>query len=101
MENSAKQHENQTCPRCGSSKFETRKVAMHVGQYCAACGRWIRFLAQHESIEVMPFGRHAGTRITNLATNYLRWILENVTLKGRLLKALEAEFERRGTEAAA
>jgi uncharacterized protein (DUF3820 family) len=49
----------------------------------------------------MPFGRHAGTRITNLATNYLRWILENVTLKGRLLKALEAEFERRGTEAAA
>jgi len=48
----------------------------------------------------MPFGKHRGQAIKDLPDDYLNWILENVGLKGSLLRALEAEYERRGRVAA-
>ena len=48
----------------------------------------------------MPFGKHAGVPIADLPHDYLEWILENLKLRGSLLRALETEYERRGRHAA-
>jgi len=41
--------------------------------------------------------RISGSPIKDLPRGYLNWTLENLRLKGLLLKVLEAEFERRGS----
>ena len=51
-------------------------------------------------LEKMPFGKHAGVPIADLPHDYLEWILENLKLRGSLLRALETEYERRGRHAA-
>lgn len=43
----------------------------------------------------MPFGKHRGTRIDKLTTNYIFWLLDNIDLREPLKSALEAEHERR------
>jgi uncharacterized protein (DUF3820 family) len=71
----------------------------HIEQRCSA-GHFIKFLPQGRPINVMPFGKHKGAPIGELPGDYLNWVLENLVLKGSLLRALEAEFERRGLEGA-
>ncbi len=90
------------CPHCGAAAgFEQRERGPHIGLYCRSCGRWVKWLPQGRPIIAMPFGRYKGCSIKDLPRDYLNWMLENVELRGSLLKALEAEYERRGTEAAA
>ena len=43
----------------------------------------------------MPFGYHEGKSISEVPSNYLRWILENVTNRPELLKVVETEMEYR------
>ena len=47
----------------------------------------------------MPFGKYRDEPIRELPDDYLDWILQNVELKGSLLRALENEYERRGVTA--
>jgi hypothetical protein len=84
------------CPRCNGTEFYTTDSPPHVGLWCSTCNRLIKWLSQGRPLEVMPFGAHSGSPITSLPWSYLNWTLENLELRGSLLKALEAEFERRG-----
>ena len=34
------------CKYCNSSRFTTRRKGPHIGLYCAACGKWQRWLKQ-------------------------------------------------------
>ncbi len=89
------------CSHCGSFAIETRTCGPHLGVYCARCGRWITWAPSGRPIEVMPFGKHKGSPIADLPHAYLEWVLENLKLRGSLLRALESEYERRGSERAA
>ena len=91
---------SQSCFYCGSQDLFTKEKTPHVGLFCARCGRWIKWLPQGRPVVAMPFGKHRGTPISDLPDDYLNWILENLELKGSLLRALEAEYERRGRTAA-
>ena len=89
------------CPKC-SGDLSTRNRTFadgttHLELRCTR-GHHIKFLPQNRRICVMPFGRHKGQAIREIPDNYLTWVLENLELKGSLLKALEEEYERRGTE---
>jgi len=46
----------------------------------------------------MPFGKHQGTEVSELPTEYLLWLLGNLTLHDPLLSALEEEALERGLE---
>jgi hypothetical protein len=98
--NTDKNHStDDSCPRCGARDFFTEERGPHLGKFCRGCGKWMRWLPQGHPIEIMPFGRYSGSAIKNLPDDYLNWLLENVALKGSLLKALSQEFERRGDTA--
>ena len=84
------------CSHCGSTDIYTKPKTPHIGLYCRACGKWIKWLPQEKTIDTMPFGKHKGVAITELPDNYLDWLLTSCELKGSLRTSLEAEFERRG-----
>lgn len=84
------------CPLCNSTDLFTEEKGPHLGLYCSKCHRWIKWVSQGHILEIMPFGEHKGTAIKELPDDYLNWILENLPLRGSVLKSLEAEFERRG-----
>jgi hypothetical protein len=88
-----------SCPHCGARDFFTEERGPHLGKFCRGCGQWMRWVPQGHPILVMPFGKHKGSLIKNLPSDYLDWILEHVGLKGSLLKALADEYERRGAVA--
>ena len=44
---------------------------------------------------VMPFGKHKGTAITELTSNYINWLLSNCTLHEDLRMDLEATVANR------
>lgn len=88
------------CRHCGSFDIDTRSKGPHLGIYCASCGRWLCLGTARRPLEKMPFGKHAGVPIADLPHDYLEWILENLKLRGSLLRALETEYERRGRHAA-
>lgn len=43
----------------------------------------------------MPFGKHKGLEISNVPSGYLRWMLENVKLYGKLRAAITREMAHR------
>jgi hypothetical protein len=43
----------------------------------------------------MPFGRHFGERVSELPTDYLRWLASSVDLYGGLRDAVHSELRRR------
>lgn len=32
------------CPKCGADTFKYKEKGPHVGEYCARCGQWIRWV---------------------------------------------------------
>jgi hypothetical protein len=84
------------CPHCGGANLYTEKVRRHLGIYCTACSKWIKWLSQGRPLNTMPFGKHKGTPIRDLPSDYIRWVLENLNLRDQLFKALSGEYERRG-----
>ncbi len=44
---------------------------------------------------VMPFGKHKGTVVTELTSNYINWLLSNCTLHEDLRMDLEATVANR------
>lgn len=43
----------------------------------------------------MPFGKHRGCLVTDLPSDYLRWLFEQVDLHGGLLDAVTREYNLR------
>ena len=84
------------CPHCNSENLHTTPKPPHVGLYCGDCGRWIKWLAQNNSISVMPFGKHKGKPFKEIPIDYIDWVLKNVELKDNLRKALELELIHKG-----
>lgn len=39
---------------------------------------------------LMPFGKHKGKHVSTLPKSYLRWLRQNVELKGELAAAVDA-----------
>jgi Putative quorum-sensing-regulated virulence factor len=47
-------------------------------------------------MQTMPFGKHRGSAIADLPTDYLDWLVHDCEIKNpRLRQALEAEWSRR------
>ena len=86
------------CPHCGSANLYTEKKGQHLGLYCMSCERWIAWRTRNKPLDTMPFGKHKGTPIRDLPSDYIHWVLENLNLRDELFKALSAEYERRGGE---
>ena len=40
----------------------------------------------------MPFGKYKGVKIENIPSDYLEWILENVTLRDTLQDEINAQI---------
>ena len=34
--------------KCGNDKFFFRHKKMHIGAYCSRCGRWLKWVNNHE-----------------------------------------------------
>lgn len=40
------------CPECGTSTVVHREKHPHIGEYCAACGKWLRWVPKAKAREV-------------------------------------------------
>jgi hypothetical protein len=85
----------ESCPHCGSrnlSRVECHGGPHHARLACGSCHRHLRFLPAPWSLQrarrfVMPYGRHRGSPIGDLADSatgrgYLRWLVENTDGNG-------------------
>lgn len=75
------------CQKCGCEDVVEKERGPHLGQYCAGCGAFDRWLPKPRSIEesleaVMPFGKHKGTKLSELPPDYIRWCIENLENRG-------------------
>lgn len=57
---------NTVCPKCGGHSVVYRNNGPHVGEYCANCGRWLRWADKRTHTQVanmddeqQRFGNHA------------------------------------------
>lgn len=70
------------CTVCHSQKFETLPRGDHIGEYCATCGKWQRWIPKPIDREgamsfIMPFGKYKGRELSSiLAENkgYVEWL---------------------------
>lgn len=83
------------CNKCGSNKTTNKKSGPHLGEYCASCGRWLRWVSIPWQDFVWPVGvKHRGKTLKKIAETdirYLRWAAENMkgTLQSRAQGALK------------
>ena len=81
------------CPHCGATAgFDLREKVPHVGLWCRACGRWLKWLPKGHAV-IMPFGKYRGQSVENLPHEYAAWMIHNVNVKGSLKIALKAVAE--------
>jgi len=88
---------NLSCPRCHSEKINTQQIALpnghHIKATCAACGRFIKFLAQ--DTPRFHFGKYKGLTVSEIAAkdlSYLKWALSKDIIRNtRLRDAIEYE----------
>jgi ribosomal protein L37AE/L43A len=82
------------CPACGGVTYVERR-GPHVKWACPKCGH-IKFLAQKWQAFVVPFGKHKGEVLGDLAKSrpdYVRWMAENCSqpiVKRRFAEACDA-----------
>jgi hypothetical protein len=77
------------CKNCGHQEFVYRKVGNHIGQYCLQCETWQKWMPQNNPMEVMPFGKYKGQKISEIIDlEYLNWMQENCTTNPRLVKSI-------------
>jgi hypothetical protein len=79
----------QTC-QCGSDDLLIRSKGPHVGAWCNSCGKWLRWLPQNKSLDLMPFGCQKNVPIASLPTDYLDFLL---TSDVRISTSLRARLE--------
>jgi hypothetical protein len=82
------------CLSCNSNNVTTKQVGPHIGEYCAGCGKHIRWVPQGTDNFKWPIGaKHKGKtlkQIYDTDKNYLVWAAENVTAPNLKRKAQEA-----------
>lgn len=91
-----------TCPRCQSNNITQTPRGPHIGEYCADCGSFIRWVPQGIESFVWPIGsKHKGKRILDILTvdkPYLIWAAENMSALNLKKKAQEALQTIQGTQ---
>jgi len=82
------------CPKCQSNSTTQTPNGPHVGEYCADCGFFIRWVPQGLQNFIWPIGaKHKGKPILEILKTdkrYLEWAAENMSTPGLKKKALEA-----------
>jgi hypothetical protein len=83
------------CPKCQSNNTVQTQKGPHVGEYCADCSAFIRWVPQGLQNFIWPVGaKHKGKPILEILRTdrpYLEWAAENMTASpGLRKKALEA-----------
>jgi len=85
-----------SCHSCHATEISKKYIPLsnaghHIKATCAACGRFLKFLA-HDSPRFY-FGRHREETVTEIASkdlSYLQWcLMENVVKNARLKSAVE------------
>ena len=85
------------CKKCGHNKFYEAPSGTHLGQYCAKCYSWQKWLPQNNPITIMPFGKYKGELIAEINDfPYLAWLQDNLFKcdKIKFSKIIEAIKER-------
>jgi hypothetical protein len=91
------------CPRCSAmDNIVTLQTFANGTQHrrccCARCGAFLRFIPQpleQGQKPVLYFGKHQGTPLTEIPTDYLEWVTNNVRLSGRKRREVQEELDRR------
>lgn len=69
------------CSQCNKEVETVQKPSgPHVGEYCPDCNKWIAWVVQERPYDpnwVVDFGKHAGTKISELETDYLRFMIDS------------------------
>ena len=71
------------CLNCGSEEFEYRQVSIHLGRYCADCGKWDRWVKKPEN-EV------TGETATDKQQNYAKLLYRQWQSSGKPMTARQA-----------
>lgn len=92
-----------TCPKCQSNNITQTPRGPHIGEYCADCDSFIRWVPQGLENFIWPIGsKHKGKRILDILKTdkrYLEWAAENLTTSpGLKKKAQEALQTAQGTQ---
>lgn len=89
------------CKNCAGAEFFYQISGPHLGQYCAGCKTWQKWMPQTQHLETMPFGKYKGQKINDIQdTQYLTWLLSNLkndVINGeytRLVRALENKLNQ-------
>ncbi len=68
------------CKKCAHAVMVYSIVNKHLGQYCAKCGAWQKWISQNNPVDIMPFGKYKGQNIAHIEdTAYLTWLYQNLT----------------------
>ena len=64
---------------CGESKSVQEKKSVHLGLYCAGCGKWIKWIPQEKNDpeKKMPFGKYKGISLVEILRKdpgYIKWL---------------------------
>lgn len=82
------------CSSCNGERTVKKPVGKHIGEYCASCNKWIRWVPQDWKNFIWPVGtKHKGHTLISILINdrkYLEWAAENMTghLQKRAQEAL-------------
>jgi len=67
------------CKKCAHAVMVYSIVNKHLGQYCAKCGAWQKWISQNNPVDIMPFGKYKGQNIAEITDrNYLEWLAINL-----------------------
>jgi hypothetical protein len=70
------------CKKCGHEKFVYRESGKHIGEYCANCEAWQKWIPQNNPIKIMPFGKYKGDLISEINDyQYLGWLEQSLSAK--------------------
>lgn len=90
-----------SCKKCNHTVFVYSKKNQHIGEYCAKCAAWQRWIPQNNEIEIMPFGKYKSQNIADIQdTEYLEWLVINLKtntngpVKTNLIKAIEKRLNK-------
>ena len=84
------------CSSCGSVETVQKSNGKHLGEYCAGCDKWIRWVPQDWKNFIWPVGnKHKGHTLISILVNdrpYLEWASQNMSgsLQKRAQEALNS-----------
>lgn len=82
--------------KCGCNRFFHMESGPHLGLYCGKCGQWQEWVGRPVTNDpdfIISFGKHAGTKISRLPTDYLEWGVKG--LKGHMRERFRLALHHR------